>query len=77
MEGLSETDRMSLRRASPHAFRQTFGTRAAAEYVAIDVIQRALRHASMQTTSIYAQAERRRMAIEFESFYSANIDDSD
>lgn len=62
MEGLSEADWMSLHRASPHAFRHTFGTHAAAENVPIDVIQRALGHASMQTTSIFIQAEQRRMA---------------
>ncbi|WP_074774906.1 tyrosine-type recombinase/integrase [Paraburkholderia fungorum] len=68
MEDLSETDRMSLHQASPHAFRHTFGTHAAVEEVPIDVIQRALGHASMQTTSICVQAEQRRMADEFESF---------
>jgi|GEM_PF-6270325 len=52
MDGLSEADRMVLHVASPHAFRHTFGTHAAADEVPIDIIQRALGHASMQTTSI-------------------------
>ncbi|MFP3588494.1 site-specific integrase [Paraburkholderia sp. SIMBA_055] len=74
MHGLSEADRMVLHEASPHAFRHTFGTHAAAEDVPIDVIQRALGHASMQTTSIYVQAEQRRMAHEFERFYASEPD---
>lgn len=77
MENLSEADRMSLHQASPHAFRHTFGTHAAAEDVPIDVIQRALGHVSMQTTSIYVQAEQRRMAKEFERFYAGGPDDID
>jgi integrase len=68
---------MSLYQASPHAFRHTFGTHAAAEDVPIDVIQRALGHVSMQTTSIYVQAEQRRMADEFERFYAGRPDDID
>ncbi|HEY2596305.1 MAG TPA: site-specific integrase [Chloroflexota bacterium] len=47
MDDLCEADRMSLHQASPNAFRHTFGTHAAAEDVPIDVIQRALGHASM------------------------------
>ncbi|MFP3606801.1 tyrosine-type recombinase/integrase [Paraburkholderia sp. SIMBA_053] len=74
MHGLSEADRMVLHEASPHAFRHTFGTHAAAEDVPIDVIQPALGHASMQTTSIYVQAEQRRMAHEFERFYASEPD---
>ncbi|WP_347232548.1 site-specific integrase [Paraburkholderia sp. RAU2J] len=74
MENLSEADRMSLHQASPHGFRHTFGTHAAAEDAPIDVIQRALGHASVQTTSIYVQAEQRRMAVEFERFYSSGPD---
>ncbi|MGF6915858.1 phage integrase family protein [Paraburkholderia sp. 40] len=74
MDGLSEAERMVLHEASPHAFRHTFGTHAAGEDVPIDVIQRALGHASMQTTSIYVQAEQRRMAHEFERFYASEPD---
>jgi integrase len=46
---------------STHAFRHTFGTRAVARDMVIDVVQRILGHASLQTTSIYVHAERQRM----------------
>jgi integrase len=38
---------------SAHAFRHTFGTRAVARRMPIDVVQTILGHASLQTTSIY------------------------
>lgn len=75
MNGLSERDRIELFNLSPHSFRHTFGTQAAAENVSLDVIQRALGHQSMQTTSIYVQAEKRRMVQQFENFYSRNADE--
>jgi integrase len=46
---------------SAHAFRHTFGTRAVARQMPIDVVQTILGHASLQTTSIYVRAERVRM----------------
>jgi integrase len=49
---------------TPHAFRHTFGPLAAANDVPIDVVQRVLGHRSIQTTSIYLQAEKRRMMSE-------------
>ncbi|MDR5806330.1 site-specific integrase [Caballeronia sp. LZ001] len=55
---------------SPHAFRHTFGTHAAAEDVPLDVVQRILGHASLQTTSIYIQAEKQRMLREAAAFYA-------
>ncbi|BCQ29995.1 tyrosine-type recombinase/integrase (plasmid) [Caballeronia sp. NK8] len=54
---------------SPHAFRHTFGTHAAAEDVPLDVVQRILGHASLQTTSVYVQAEKLRMLREAATFY--------
>jgi hypothetical protein len=41
MEGLTEADRMSLHKASQHAFRHTSGIHTTAEDVPIGVIQRA------------------------------------
>jgi site-specific recombinase XerD len=53
-------ERKILRRSGAHAFRHTFGTIAAANEVPLDVLQRALGHASLNTTTIYVQAEKRR-----------------
>lgn len=57
---LSEEQRTLLRQAAPHALRHTFGTHAAAKKMPIDVLQKLMGHASIQTTSIYVQAERER-----------------
>ncbi len=42
-------------------FATMFGTRAVAREIPTDVVQAILGHASLQTTSIYVRAERRRM----------------
>ena len=55
---------------SAHAFRHTFGTQAVARGMPIDVAQRILGHASLQTTSIYVRAERQRMLDEAAKYYS-------
>ncbi|MEZ2355039.1 tyrosine-type recombinase/integrase [Caballeronia sp. RCC_10] len=52
---------VQLANTSAHAFRHTFGTRAVAREMPTDVVQTILGHASLQTTSIYVRAERRRM----------------
>lgn len=52
---------LQLANTSAHAFRHTFGTRAVAREMPTDVVQAILGHASLQTTSIYVRAERRRM----------------
>jgi integrase len=52
---------VQLARTSAHAFRHTFGTRAVAGDMPTDVVQTILGHTSLQTTSIYVRAERRRM----------------
>ncbi|SAL82407.1 integrase [Caballeronia arvi] len=54
-------DLVQLANTSSHAFRHTFGTRAVAREMPTDVVQAILGHASLQTTSIYVRAERRRM----------------
>ncbi|MDD3352840.1 phage integrase family protein [Zoogloea sp.] len=66
---LEPDERNALRRAAPHALRHTFGTRAAAQELPLDVLQRVLGHASLQTTTIYVQAERRRSIEEMGKFF--------
>lgn len=61
LDNLSPATHAQLEQMTPHAFRHTFGTLAAANDVPIDVVQRVLGHQSIQTTSIYLQAEKRRM----------------
>jgi integrase len=58
---LSTEDLVQLVHTSAHAFRHTFGTRAVAREMPTDVVQAILGHASLQTTSIYVRAEKRRM----------------
>jgi site-specific recombinase XerD len=54
---LPESERVPLADASTHWLRHTFGTRAVARGVPIDVIQAQMGHASQQTTtSIYGRA---------------------
>ncbi|WP_244135144.1 site-specific integrase [Burkholderia sp. BCC0322] len=57
---LSEAERQQLARTSPHALRHTFGTQTVAAGVPLDVAQRVLGHASLQTTTVYVTAEQRR-----------------
>ncbi|SAK63437.1 integrase [Caballeronia glebae] len=71
------TDEMKLLvGTSTHSFRHTFGTHAAAENVPLDVVQKILGHASLQTTSIYVQAEKQRMLREAAQFYRRPKDDA-
>jgi len=58
---LEPEERQKLSRTTAHAFRHTFGTQAAAAGAPVDVMQKILGHLSLQTTSIYVQAEKRRM----------------
>lgn len=67
---LEDAEREHLRRASPHAFRHTFGTQAAAGQVPLDVLQRVLGHASLSTTTIYIQAEKQRSIRELGTFFA-------
>lgn len=70
---LDDTEREILRRASPHAFRHTFGTQAAAGQVPIDVLQRVLGHASLSTTTIYVQAEKQRSIKELGGYFNRGV----
>jgi site-specific recombinase XerD len=66
---LSADERLLLKRAAPHAFRHTFATQAAAKLMPLDVLQRLLGHAYLQTTSIYVQAERARSIEETTKYF--------
>jgi integrase len=66
---LSHDAHVKLLATSAHAFRHTFGTQTVARGMPIDVAQRILGHASLQTTSIYARAERQRMLDEAAKYY--------
>lgn len=62
---LPEHERRKLANASTHWLRHTFGTRAVAREVPLDVIQAQLGHASIQTTmSIYGRAPIKRQTDE-------------
>lgn len=69
LETLTPAVHASLEQISPHAFRHTFGTLAAANDVPIDVVQKVLGHQSVQTTSIYVRAERQRVMREIGQMY--------
>lgn len=56
-----EIDTNRLRKASTHWLRHTFGRQAASDEVPIEVIQQALGHSSLSTTTIYMSTERDRM----------------
>lgn len=66
---LSFEQRTLLRQAAPHALRHTFGTQAAAKKMPIDVLQKLMGHSSIQTTSIYVQAEKERTIDEARKFF--------
>lgn len=66
---LDEEERLRLRQAAPHAFRHTFGTQAVSGNVPLDVVQRVLGHTSLQTTTIYVQAEKKRSIDELGKFF--------
>ncbi|MGF6978111.1 integrase [Paraburkholderia sp. JPY465] len=69
MPDLSTEDMKQLAATTPHAFRHTFGTQAAANDVPLDVVQRILGHRSLQTTTIYVQAEKHRMMREAAAYF--------
>ncbi|MDR5736279.1 site-specific integrase [Caballeronia sp. LZ025] len=70
MDGLSFDERVRLGQANAHAFRHTFGTQSVADEVPVDVVQKVLGHASLQTTSIYVQAEKQRVVEEVARYYA-------
>ncbi|SAK79430.1 integrase [Caballeronia hypogeia] len=71
---MTTEDLVQLVNTSAHAFRHTFGTQAVARDMPTDVVQSILGHASLQTTSIYVKAEKRRM-LEAAARYYADEDE--
>ncbi|GGD96694.1 hypothetical protein GCM10010985_59230 [Caballeronia grimmiae] len=53
-----------------HAFRHTFGTQSVADDVPMDVVPKVLGHVSLQTTTIYVQAEKQRVLEEGTGYYA-------
>jgi integrase len=70
MDDLSLDERIILGAVNAHAFRHTFGTQSVADDVPVDVVQKVLGHASLQTTSIYVQAEKKRVLEEVAGYYA-------
>jgi len=75
LEGVSAEDLVRLAGTSAHAFRHTFGTQATAKKMPLDVVQKVLGHASLQTTSIYVQAEQQRIMEEAARYYADDAAD--
>ncbi|SAL87456.1 integrase [Caballeronia terrestris] len=71
---ISPADLVQLANTSAHAFRHTFGTRAVARDMPIDVVQTILGHASLQTTSIYVRAEQRRVLEAAAQYYAGDAE---
>jgi integrase len=70
MDDLSLDERGILGLVNAHAMRHTFGTQSVADEVPVDVVQKVLGHASLQTTSIYVQAEKKRVLEEVAGYYA-------
>jgi len=66
---LDAEDREKIRRLAPHALRHTFATGAAAREMPVDVLQSLLGHRSVQTTSLYVQAEKVRSVREVRKIF--------
>lgn len=61
---LTEMEREQLRSSAVHSFRHTFGTLAVADGMPLDVVQKIMGHASLNTTTIYVRSEEQRAATE-------------
>ena len=70
MDDLSLDERVILGSVNAHAMRHTFGTQSVADEVPVDVVQKVLGYASLQTTSIYVQAEKKRVLEEVAGYYA-------
>jgi integrase len=76
-DDLSLDERVILGSVNAHAMRHTFGTQSVADDVPVDVVQKVLGHASLQTTSIYVQAEKKRVLEEVAGYYARRSDPVD
>ncbi|WP_250487440.1 tyrosine-type recombinase/integrase [Caballeronia sp. GaOx3] len=59
--------------AKAHALRHIFGTQSVADEVPIDVVQKVRGHASLQTTTIYVQAEKQRVMEDVARYYAGFV----
>lgn len=66
---MTEEERDVLSKSSTHDFRHTFATQAVAKGVPLDVMQKVLGHASLQTTTLYVRAEKKRSIDELGKFF--------
>ena len=69
---LALTDKAGAARiaqASTHWLRHTFGSHAVAAHTPLEVVQSVLGHASLNTTTIYVKAERKRRFQEMSRFW--------
>jgi integrase len=69
MDDLSLDERVVLGSVNAHAMRHTFGTQSVADEVPVDVVQKVLGHASLQTTR-YVQAEKKRVLEAVAGYYA-------
>jgi len=67
---LDKNTRELILKLAPHALRHTFATGAAAHDMPVDVLQSLLGHTSVQTTSLYVQAEKARSVKEVQKIFS-------
>lgn len=67
---LTDEERQGLIAVSAHAFRHTFGTQATAHHMPINVVQKILGHASIDTTSLYVHAEKKQMMDAAAAYYA-------
>jgi integrase len=70
MDDLSLDELVMLESVSAHAMRHTFGIQSLADAVPVDAVQKVLGHASLQTTSIYVQAKKKRVLEEVAGYYA-------
>lgn len=66
---LAPEQRATLIEASTHALRHTFGTLFVANGVPLDVVQSVMGHESLETTTIYVQAEKKRAIEEIGKYF--------
>lgn len=69
---MTNQERVILKRRATHALRHTFATVAVGSDVPLDVMQKLLGHASLDTTSIYVQAERKRSIAEMSRLFGGD-----
>ncbi|KXV06416.1 hypothetical protein CR51_11875 [Caballeronia megalochromosomata] len=67
---MSLDERVRHGQSNAHAFRHTFATQSVADEVPVDLVQKVLGHASLQTTTLYVQAEKQRVVEQVARYYA-------